>query len=76
MEWGCMQALIDFDGWRKWKDFSATEEAQLASSEAPSKKSGGALGGKGKSKKSRLSANRESVAQSATIKEENEEGKQ
>ncbi|KAI9672636.1 MAG: ssk1 response regulator receiver [Alyxoria varia] len=21
MEWGCMQALIDFDGWRKWKDF-------------------------------------------------------
>lgn len=23
MEWGCMQALIDFDGWRKWKDFSA-----------------------------------------------------
>ncbi|MCJ1354405.1 MAG: ssk1 response regulator receiver [Icmadophila ericetorum] len=22
MEWGCMQALIDFDGWRKWRDFS------------------------------------------------------
>ncbi|KAH9235363.1 hypothetical protein K456DRAFT_1833831 [Colletotrichum gloeosporioides 23] len=22
MEWGCMQALIDFDGWRRWKDFS------------------------------------------------------
>ncbi|KAI5917666.1 hypothetical protein F4810DRAFT_726841 [Camillea tinctor] len=21
-EWGCMQALIDFDGWRKWKDYS------------------------------------------------------
>lgn len=20
MEWGCMQALIDFDGWRKWKE--------------------------------------------------------
>lgn len=20
-EWGCMQALIDFDGWRTWKDF-------------------------------------------------------
>lgn len=19
-EWGCMQALIDFDGWKKWKD--------------------------------------------------------
>lgn len=26
MEWGCMQALIDFDGWRKWKDFSAKLE--------------------------------------------------
>lgn len=25
MEWGCMQALIDFDGWRKWKDFSANQ---------------------------------------------------
>ncbi|KAF4631171.1 hypothetical protein G7Y89_g6960 [Cudoniella acicularis] len=27
MEWGCMQALIDFDGWRKWKDFS--QQAQI-----------------------------------------------
>ena len=27
MEWGCMQALIDFDGWRKWKDFSQTPAA-------------------------------------------------
>lgn len=26
-EWGCMQALIDFDGWRKWKDYAAREEA-------------------------------------------------
>ncbi|KAK6392362.1 hypothetical protein LTR65_003818 [Meristemomyces frigidus] len=26
-EWGCMQALIDFDGWRRWKDFAAMEEA-------------------------------------------------
>lgn len=26
-EWGCMQALIDFDGWRKWKDYAAKEEA-------------------------------------------------
>lgn len=22
MEWGCMQALIDYDGWRKWKDIN------------------------------------------------------
>ncbi|KAK8155342.1 hypothetical protein BKA80DRAFT_226185 [Phyllosticta citrichinensis] len=21
-EWGCMQALIDYDGWRKWKTFT------------------------------------------------------
>jgi osomolarity two-component system response regulator SSK1 len=28
MEWGCMQALIDFDGWRKWKDFSANAANQ------------------------------------------------
>ena len=27
MEWGCMQALIDFDGWRKWKDFSQAKPA-------------------------------------------------
>ncbi|KAF2265108.1 hypothetical protein CC78DRAFT_532728 [Lojkania enalia] len=25
-EWGCMQALIDFDGWRKWKDFAAQSD--------------------------------------------------
>lgn len=25
-EWGCMQALIDFDGWRKWKDFAADSD--------------------------------------------------
>ncbi|KAK3898234.1 hypothetical protein C8A05DRAFT_38180 [Staphylotrichum tortipilum] len=22
MEWGCMQALIDYDGWRQWKSYS------------------------------------------------------
>ncbi|EAT82845.1 hypothetical protein SNOG_09580 [Parastagonospora nodorum SN15] len=25
-EWGCMQALIDFDGWRRWKDFADKSE--------------------------------------------------
>jgi len=25
-----MQALIDFDGWRKWKDFSSTDTAEKA----------------------------------------------
>ncbi|TGJ83333.1 hypothetical protein E0Z10_g5411 [Xylaria hypoxylon] len=30
-EWGCMQALIDFDGWRKWKDFSQkTRDSEAA----------------------------------------------
>ncbi|OBT83905.1 hypothetical protein VE02_08419 [Pseudogymnoascus sp. 03VT05] len=65
MEWGCMQALIDFDGWRKWKDFSAQDQQP----DAPPKKSGGG-GGKGKGKKSRMGAAREAVATSATIREE------
>ncbi|BCR85946.1 response regulator [Aspergillus chevalieri] len=25
-EWGCMQALIDFDGWRKWRGFNDDPE--------------------------------------------------
>jgi hypothetical protein len=32
MEWGCMQALIDFDGWRKWKDFSQNSPISTKSS--------------------------------------------
>lgn len=28
-EWGCMQALIDFDGWRKWKAYAEKEEQGL-----------------------------------------------
>jgi hypothetical protein len=27
-EWGCMQALIDYDGWRKWKDYAKQLAAQ------------------------------------------------
>ncbi|KAI0886074.1 uncharacterized protein GGS22DRAFT_187305 [Annulohypoxylon maeteangense] len=48
MEWGCMQALIDFDGWRKWKDFSQKAE------ENDSKKAAAAKGAK-IPKKNRLS---------------------
>ncbi|KAI1178837.1 hypothetical protein F4777DRAFT_535825 [Nemania sp. FL0916] len=33
-EWGCMQALIDFDGWRKWKDFSQKTQANEAAKKA------------------------------------------
>lgn len=70
MEWGCMQALIDFDGWRKWKDFSAQEvQPSSGKADAPTKKSGGG-GGKGKGKKSRMGAAREAVTTSATIREE------
>jgi osomolarity two-component system response regulator SSK1 len=36
MEWGCMQALIDYDGWRKWKDFSHTKE-ETEAAKKPSK---------------------------------------
>ncbi|KEF61496.1 osomolarity two-component system, response regulator SSK1 [Exophiala aquamarina CBS 119918] len=27
-EWGCMQALIDFDGWRKWKQYAQERAKQ------------------------------------------------
>lgn len=42
MEWGCMQALIDFDGWRKWKDTThapvEAEAAKKAATKAKAKK--------------------------------------
>jgi osomolarity two-component system response regulator SSK1 len=68
-----MQALIDFDGWRKWKDFSQ----QNADEKEMSKKSvlgGGVIGsssagGGGKKKK-----NRTSLGSRTTIKEEVEVG--
>ncbi|KAH0537422.1 hypothetical protein FGG08_005775 [Glutinoglossum americanum] len=47
MEWGCMQALIDFDGWRKWKDFpqnSIKDEGGKGSGPASGK--GGKSGGR------------------------------
>ena len=28
-----MQALIDFDGWRKWKDFSNKKQADAAAAD-------------------------------------------
>ncbi|KAI4705749.1 hypothetical protein J4E81_000633 [Alternaria sp. BMP 2799] len=50
-EWGCMQALIDFDGWRKWKDFADKSENNDSTSKltvgyssmAPNKKSSSTL---------------------------------
>ncbi|KAK0633759.1 hypothetical protein B0T14DRAFT_533908 [Immersiella caudata] len=34
MEWGCMQALIDFDGWRKWKSYGE-QKADAEAASAP-----------------------------------------
>ncbi|KAI8647301.1 hypothetical protein BD408DRAFT_408956 [Parasitella parasitica] len=34
MEWGCMQALIDFEGWRKWKRSADSSKSARASTEA------------------------------------------
>ncbi|TPX09760.1 uncharacterized protein E0L32_009099 [Thyridium curvatum] len=45
MEWGCMQALIDFDGWRKWKDFQKAGDA--SGSAAASGTAGGGSGAGG-----------------------------
>ncbi|KAL2171172.1 hypothetical protein VTG60DRAFT_3483 [Thermothelomyces hinnuleus] len=43
MEWGCMQALIDYDGWRKWKSYTSNSELEDASAKkAKAKKNRGA----------------------------------
>ena len=57
MEWGCMQALIDYDGWRKWKDFAAGEDGDTASKKASAAAAGtaAAAAAKAKSKKNRAS---------------------
>ncbi|KAI8292901.1 hypothetical protein K4K59_006078 [Colletotrichum sp. SAR11_240] len=47
MEWGCMQALIDFDGWRRWKDFSQQNDDTEAAKKSAVLKT--------KAKKNRLS---------------------
>ncbi|RSM05970.1 hypothetical protein CDV31_009392 [Fusarium ambrosium] len=54
MEWGCMQALIDFDGWRKWKELSQEAEKDEAAKKAA------AAAAKAKSKKNRLSGSKAS----------------
>ena len=37
-EWGCMQALIDFDGWRKWKQFAEEKDARDPAKKAAEEK--------------------------------------
>jgi osomolarity two-component system, response regulator SSK1 len=71
MEWGCMQALIDFDGWRKWKDFSQNNTENDSSKKT-------AVSAKLKSKKNRMSLGSipSGTALNNSIKEEAEEVKQ
>ena len=38
IEWGCMQALIDFDGWRQWKDFASEDKVAAQNNVAANKK--------------------------------------
>ncbi|TVY30633.1 Response regulator mcs4 [Lachnellula hyalina] len=54
MEWGCMQALIDFDGWRKWKDFSQIQADGEGGDGGEKKKKG--AGGRAGKKLARLSS--------------------
>ena len=60
MEWGCMQALIDFDGWRKWKDFSQTKAAEKAAGQntgtgkSPKAMNGKVQAGGGKKEKEKM----------------------
>ena len=70
-----MQALIDFDGWRKWKDFSAKQSNAGASNtgeEKTEKKS--ALSKKKKSNRMSVgSASGSSVARPGTVREDEKE---
>ncbi|EAQ90029.1 hypothetical protein CHGG_06648 [Chaetomium globosum CBS 148.51] len=49
MEWGCMQALIDYDGWRKWKSYTSNPAPKPEIEEASAKKA--------KTKKNRAAPN-------------------
>ncbi|EXJ63144.1 osomolarity two-component system, response regulator SSK1 [Cladophialophora yegresii CBS 114405] len=37
-EWGCMQALIDFDGWRRWKQYADEKAAEDPAKKAAEEK--------------------------------------
>ncbi|KAK2624103.1 hypothetical protein QTJ16_006737 [Diplocarpon rosae] len=65
MEWGCMQALIDFDGWRKWKDFSQQVDGDKAKLGTTNKK---------KKQRSSLGSNPAGSTSRLAIQEEAEEG--
>ena len=62
-----MQALIDFDGWRKWKDFS-----QATADEKDGKKTllGNSAAGKKKKNRASLGSNPGASTSRSMIKEE------
>lgn len=47
-----MQALIDFDGWRKWKDFSSQQAAEKEAADAKKKDAQGVVKAKKKNRNS------------------------
>lgn len=67
MEWGCMQALIDFDGWRKWKDFSQQADTE---DKAASKSAKLSAANKKKKNRSSLGANPGANSSRLAIQEE------
>lgn len=66
MEWGCMQALIDYDGWRQWKDFSQ-DSRDDDSKDSKAKGPSGLGASSGKKKKHRPSAGSSPSASNSQI---------
>jgi len=73
MEWGCMQALIDFDGWRKWKDFSQQADTEDKGGSKSAKLS---AANKKKKNRSSLGANPGGSTSRLAIQEEVVEGEE
>jgi len=67
-----MQALIDFDGWRKWKDFSQSNKEDDASSNKGIK--GSATSKKKRSNRMSVGSNPGVSTPHLAIKEGNESG--
>jgi len=69
-----MQALIDFDGWRKWKDFSSTDTAEKAKAASKSPVLGGVtnadLAARAKDKKAKRDNRTSLEATASTIKKD------
>ncbi|KAF4548860.1 Response regulator mcs4-like protein [Elsinoe fawcettii] len=72
-EWGCMQALIDFDGWRKWKDFSSDNVAKDKNGGKVDGVSKADLAAKAKEKK-KMKEKRASLEASGGLRRTAEEG--